>query len=157
MSAVMLPGLDVGARPWMTRSRSDQTANVMANRHYSRRHPARLVGGPYDTIVLVTPDESATWVSIHPLFPQDGLYAWRCSIFRNEGPQLSSGLILEAMAITAELWAAPPPDGWVTFVDTAEVKSANPGYCFKQAGWWLDKSYVPNRRRPTLIRLRAAA
>lgn len=83
----------------------------------------------------------------------DGLDAWRCSIFRNEGAALSSELIVAAMQLTARLWAPlRPVDGWVTWVDTRKVVSTNPGYCFKQAGWWHDKSY----QHRYLVRLRAA-
>lgn len=83
----------------------------------------------------------------------DGLDAWRCSIFRNEGPALSSELIRAAMVLTARLWSGRPRDGWVTWVDTRKVRSSNPGYCFIMAGWWRDRDWS----HPHLIRLRADA
>lgn len=146
-------------RTWQVRGRADRAFVALADRHYSRRRPGHgNPVGPVESLVLVTPDESAAWATTWTRFPDDGLTAWRCSIFRNEGTALSSDLIREAMAITAELWGGrfPCPDGWVTWVDAAKVASAHPGYCFKRAGWWLDKAYQPDRRRRTLIRLRAA-
>ncbi len=83
----------------------------------------------------------------------DGLDAWCCSIFRNESAGLSSELIEAAMALTAERWSDRPADHWLrlTWIDTTKVRSSNPGYCFKQAGWWVDREWT----HPRLIRLRA--
>jgi len=80
----------------------------------------------------------------------DGLDAWRCSIFRNEGAGLASELILEAMRLTYELWNDRPDDGWVTWVDTRKTPGPNHGYCFKRAGWRLDRDW----KHAYLIRLR---
>ena len=160
MTAAVLPGMKLGG-PWTVRRHTDGAACALADRHYSRR-PSSVgsgkVGGPNRRLVLVTHDESAVWVTTWPQFPQDGMDAWRCSIFRNEGAGLSSSLIREAMDLTAELWSdGHPADGWSTYVDTRKVAGTNPGYCFKLAGWWLDRSYLPDRRRASLIRLKAAA
>ena len=80
----------------------------------------------------------------------DKLDAYRCSYFRNEGAGLSSELIVAAMDLTHDMWGYPPKDGWVTWVDRRKVESSNPGYCFKQAGWWLDREWS----HPHLVRLR---
>lgn len=145
-------------RPWQVRTRVDRAFVALADRHYSRRTPGKGNPiGPVKSLVLVAPDEAAAWATTWTKFPDDGLDAWRCSVFRNEGSNLSSVLIRAAMDLTAELWGDCPPDGWATYVDTAKVSGTNPGYCFKRAGWWLDRSYLPDRRRATLIRLRAAA
>lgn len=96
---------------------------------------------PGETVVLITPDARAVfgWWRPHPtsgITAMNGLDGWTCTIFRNIGPTLSSLLILDA-----ELWiysvdSAPPgPDGLLTYVWDDKVRSANPGYCFKQAGW----------------------
>jgi hypothetical protein len=162
MTALTLPGLDAGI--WQVRRSTDAAACALTDRHYSRR-PTSIgsgkVGGPNRKLVLVTPCERATWVTTWPKYPQDRLDSWRCSVFRNEGAGLSSDLILAAMELTAALWAlpipTPPRDGWSTYVDAAKVASTNPGYCFLVAGWWRDRTYQPDRRRRTLIRLRAAA
>lgn len=145
---------------WQVRRRSDRAANELADRHYSRRRPGvGRVAGPGRALVLVTGDELATWVTTWPKYNADGLEAYRCSIFRNEGPYLSSDFVVEAMRATEAEWGPPPVDAWVTWVDTAKVgaNGSNPGYCFLRAGWWRDRSYAPDRRRSTLIRLRAHA
>lgn len=109
------------------------------------------------TLVLRSIDHKAGWISAYTVHPDDGLDAWRCSMFRNEGSELSSTLIVAAMECTRALWGAPPVDAWVTYVDTAEVDSEIPGYCFRRAGWKRDRTYAPDRRRKTLIRLRGPA
>lgn len=141
---------------WEVVRRSDPVVAALADRHYPRRaRGCGRVGGPHRLIVLRSVDLAAGWITAYTVHPDDGLDAWRCTMFRNEGGGLSSALIREAMAITADLWGAAPPDGWLTYVDTAKVASPNPGYCFKRAGWRLDHTYRPDRRRRTLIRLRA--
>ncbi|MGH9222613.1 MAG: hypothetical protein ACRD2W_02150 [Acidimicrobiales bacterium] len=150
--ALTLPGVEVG--PWCVRECSDRVLVAFADRHYPRRSIGwPVVGPPGHRLALVTPCERAVWLTHYTDHPDDGLDAWRCSIFRNEGAGLSSVLILSAMAMTAEQWGAAPPDGWVTFVDPRKVNGTNPGYCFLVAGWWRDRNY----EHPHLIRLRAAA
>lgn len=109
--------------------------------------------------MLVTPCERAVWLTHlpKPELALDELDSYRCSIFRNEGAGLSSALIRAAMELTEALWGPPPPDGWVTWVDTRKIESAHPGFCFKRAGWWLDREWAPKRGRRGRIRLRASA
>jgi hypothetical protein len=57
-----------------------------------------------------------------------------CAIFRNEGAGRSSDLILEAMRAA---WVRWPGERLYTYVNPRRVRSANPGYCFKAAGWQL--------------------
>lgn len=140
------------------RDRGDRAARALADRHYSRRTlGAVTVGPPGRVLVLVTPCERAAWVTHWPDFALDGLDAWRCSLFRNEGAGLSSALIRDAMAATGQLWCGRPTDGWVTWVDRTAVRSSNPGWCFLRAGWWVDRGWQPDRRAPNLRRLRARA
>lgn len=144
---------------WRVRNEWDPAANALADRHYSRQTPGSgQIGPPGERVVLVSVDEQALWLTHYPRheFSQDGLDAYRCSIFRREGGALASTLIREAMDITERLWG-PAPDGWVTWVDTRKVRSSNPGYCFLQAGWWIDHDWSPARGRRGRIRLRAAA
>ena len=155
LMAMVLPGME-SAGLWQVRSCRDAAACAMADRHYSRRRSSigsGKLGGPNRRLVLVAQDERAVWVTTWPEFQQDGMDSWRCSVFRNEGSALSSALILEAMDLTCRLWTDRPRHGWSTYVDTAKVRSANPGYCFKRAGWVLDRTYRPDRRRRSLIRL----
>lgn len=65
----------------------------------------------------------------------NSLDGWTCTIFRNEGPTLSSALIREAEIALRDAKGECGPDGMMTYVWDARVRSANPGYCFKQAGW----------------------
>lgn len=151
--ALVLPGLE-GTSLWQIRNSKDPAALALADRHYSRRKPGSgQIGPPGRKITLVTPCERAVWLSHwpDPKYVLDGLDAWRCSIFRSEGAGLASELIEAAMEITAALWVDIPEDRWLTWVDRSKVASANPGYCFKQAGWWLDREW----HHPKMIRLRA--
>ena len=74
--------------------------------------------------------------------------AWMCSIFRNEGPTLSSELIIQAMAATRSELSEPPPEGLITFINPRKIrKKRDPGRCFLrrvQRGWndeeWLGRS-----------------
>jgi hypothetical protein len=71
----------------------------------------------------------------------NGLDGWTCSIFRNVGTYRSSDLVLAAEFALLEaefmgLTAAPcGPDGMMTYVWPAKIKSTNPGWCFQVAGW----------------------
>lgn len=139
---------------WRRVTKFDPRGAELADRHYSRR----TVGSPQfmppgRTLVFVTEDGAAVWGTHWPQahLAMDGLDAWRCSIFRNEGPHLSSDLIREAMDLTAVLWQTRPTDGWLTFVKIAAVRSVNPGACFKAAGWKLDRTW----QHPKMVRLRA--
>lgn len=141
---------------WERGHRFHPDAVALADRHYSRRK----VGSPQFVapgrcIVLLTPCRRAVWVTHWPQahLAMDGLDAWRCAMFRNEGAGLSSDLILAAMDETARIWTDRPQDGWLTFVDRTKVPSENPGYCFKQAGWELDRTWTHKR----MVRLRAPA
>ena len=112
----------------------------LADGHYSRR----TIGSPQfmppgQTLVLVTPDELAVfgWWRPDPssgIEAMNGLDGWTCTIFRNTGPTLSSELILAAESELLSRYTCGP-DGLLTYVWDRKVRSVNPGYCFKQAGW----------------------
>ena len=153
MEALTIPGVEAGI--WQIRNRFDRAAAELADRHYSREKKSPQVGGPGFVLILVTPCERAAWISkrhattttsarvLSDGFPD----AYRCSLFRNEGAGLASDLIVEAMRMTEDLWGAAPI--WVTYIDRDAVSSANPGYCFKCAGWVTDRSFD----HPRLVRL----
>jgi hypothetical protein len=153
VTALVIPGVEVGV--WQLRSKGDPAACALADRHYSRQRPGSgQVGPPGRLLVMVTPCERAVWVTHWPRpdLALDGLDAWRCSIFRNEGAGLSSDLIKAAMALTAERWHDRPADGWVTWIDARKVRhKRDPGRCYLKAGWTLDRSWSHRH----LIRLRA--
>ncbi len=105
-------------------------------RHYSAlpyrdgRERDRFAGPGYKT-VLLTQDQRALFVW-RKFIDDSGQQGINCAVFRNEGDLLSSDLIREAMAIA---WLRWPGERLYTFVNARKVRSPNPGYCFKQAGW----------------------
>lgn len=125
---------------WQPVTKFDPRSATLADRHYSRRKPgSRQFMPPGQTLILMGVDEAAVfgWWRPHPrsgIVAMNGLRGWTCTIFRNEGRLRSSDLILEA---EAELLARfdVGPDGLLTYVWDRRVASANPGYCFKKAGW----------------------
>jgi hypothetical protein len=94
---------------WTKVTKFDTRACALADRHYSRRK----VGSPQfmppgQTIVLLSADERAVWGWWRP-HPDSGIKAM-------------NGLDVG-------------PDGLLTYVWDKKIRSANPGYCFKVAGW----------------------
>ena len=123
---------------WHLAWRADPCAAAIADRHYSRQSvgAAQFVP-PGRCCVLLA--EDALWVTSWP-FAEYVRHAWAgawvCSIFRNEGPHLSSEIIREAIAATRARWPEVPPLGLVTFVDPGKVRrKRDPGRCFLRAGF----------------------
>lgn len=126
---------------WLVVPKFTPVGARLADGHYSRRK----VGSPQfmppgETIVLVTDDESAVFGWWRPNIAgshvaMNGLDGWTCSIFRNTGAHLSSDLILEAERALVASGRGCGPDGLLTYVWDAKVRSSNPGYCFLMAGW----------------------
>jgi len=126
---------------WRRVTKFDPVGCALADRHYSRRKPgAPQFMPPGQTLVLVTPNEDALfgWWRPHPgakLAAYNGLDGWTCTIFRNEGPRLSSLLILEAERILEATGYGCGPDGLMTYIFDRKIRSTNPGYCFQMAGY----------------------
>ena len=129
---------------WRLSNRNDVRALPLADRHYNRqRIAAPGFVPPGRCLVLLTDDETALWVTSWP-FSEYVKHAWAGawinSLFRNEGPAVSSALILDAIACTQSIWS-PPALGIVTFVDPSKVAGINVrgkrivGYCYKRAGF----------------------
>lgn len=126
---------------WQIVKKFDPRACALADRHYSRRK----VGSPQfmppgQTIVLLSHNERAVfgWWRPHPkagIKPMNGLDGWTCTIFRNEGAGLSSDLILDAEEAIFIRGHGVGPDGLLTYVWDKRIASANPGFCFKKAGY----------------------
>lgn len=121
---------------WLGVKDGDPRAYALYQRHYSFRiyksgRRNRLIAGPGEKMVLLT-------------FQTDALFVWRkfddmrhepgvnCAVFRNESRIQSSTLILEAMELAWDRW---PGERLYTYVNAKKIKSSNPGYCFKKAGW----------------------
>lgn len=127
---------------WQRVTKFDHRAVRLADEHYSRRKPgSRQFMPPGQTVVLLSRDERAVfgWWRPDPssgIKAMNGLDGWTCTIFRNAGcPVLSSDLILDAeRALLAEGYDVGPT-GFITYVWDRKVASANPGYCFKRAGY----------------------
>ena len=127
---------------WRISHKYDPIGAKLADGHYSRR----TVGAPQfmppgETFVLVAPNAVFGWWRPHPasgLVSMSGLDGWTCSIFRyvrGEARVVASALILEAESLLAAHRGPPGPSGLLTYVWDAKVKSGNPGFCFKCAGW----------------------
>lgn len=130
---------------WHLSHRADKRALPIADRHYNRQK----IGSPQFVppgrcLVLLTERADALWVTSYPeakYVQHAWAGAWMCSCFRNESNYLSSQLITEAVAAT-RWYASTDPDwgdipalGFITFVNKGKVRSDNPGYCYKMAGW----------------------
>lgn len=128
---------------WQVIKDGDPKAFVLFRRHYTfhkYKDTRRNLRTNYrNRFLFVGPGEKLVlW------HPAGALFVWRkfidrsgqkgvnCAVFRNESPLLSSKLILEAEEIAWHRW---PGERLYTYVDPRKIKSPNPGYCFKMAGW----------------------
>lgn len=125
-------------RGWVAVADGNDSVRAIFDRHYSRyryadgRSPLLFVG-PGEKLVLLRHDARAIFVW-RRFISADGQDGVNCAVFRNEGLELSSQLIREADALADARW---PGERHYTYVAPAKVSSANPGYCFKCAGWRL--------------------
>ena len=113
----------------------DQECRQLADRHYSRRTPgARQFCYSGRKLVLRNAEGTTlfVWMYPKPEMRMDDQTGYNCAIFRNESERLSSEIILEAERMAIEKWG---PNRFYTYVDPSKIESANPGYCFKKAGW----------------------
>lgn len=132
---------------WLPSADMDPRGVALFRRHYSYglerrvgRDRALSNGfiGSGKKMVLLTADCLALWAWVRPSKSRaDGQSGVQCSIFRNEGPVLSSLLIAEADALA---WAKWPGERHWTYVHphkTAHRRSKRnpPGHCFIEAGW----------------------
>jgi hypothetical protein len=117
---------------------------ALADMHYTRQTPgSNQFCRPGKNLCLLTSDGMAGWVTWRPLpriGRKDGLEAWECTFFRNEGPRLSSELVREATEHTWSAWGWPPRDGLITSIGVEATrrrrsKSKPAGVCFREAGW----------------------
>lgn len=134
----VLPIVLPGGGHWVQVQDGDPAARALSRRHYSYRpyrdgrDPKKFVG-PREHIVLITPDARALFVWRRFMIPsRDGQQGVCCSVFRNESGILSSDLILEAEEWAWRRW---PRERLYTYVNPRKIRSTNPGYCFKAAGW----------------------
>ena len=123
---------------WLPSNHADPRAIALYLRHYSARHykdsrPRRQFCPPGEKMVLLTEACDALFVWHHPVMERlSGQEGVNCTIFRNEGPVLSSELIREACDLAWQRW---PGQRLFTYVADAKIRSSNPGACFQKAGW----------------------
>lgn len=134
--------------PWIRTYRSDPEVLHLMDRHYSRQ----TIGSPhvvkpsYKHIVLKTLDGKACWIGVWQKHRKDIVGpAWECQAFRNEGacdpitkkPLLASDMIRHAIKAMISEWGYDnmPATEIITYVDQAKIKSKNPGYSYKRAGF----------------------
>lgn len=138
----------------------DGTAPFNIGPHYSRRTPgAKTFTGCGQEIVLITDCARACWAVVRQQTPRvrgsgssrgrtgdtdrASRYIWRNMLFRNLGAGLSSELITSATLATYVFWrlryGALPAERLRTEIGIKEVASKNPGYCYKCAGWSVDR------------------
>ena len=129
---------------WLPILDGDDRARALQRRHYSRRVYAdgrkpRLFVGPGDKMVLLTERCDAVFVW-RKFIDDSGQEGVNCALFRNEGPERASDLILEAERLA---WGRFPGTRLYTYVDPEKITRHNerhrrnrpPGYCFIMAGW----------------------
>lgn len=124
----------IGGSVWVPVRDGNATASSLYDRHYSRNPGSRghlRCAGPGEKMVLLTPCARGlfVWRKFISKDQQDGV---NCAIFRNEGAGLASELIVAAMELAWQRW---PGERFYTYVNPRRVRSTNPGYCFKRAGW----------------------
>jgi hypothetical protein len=111
----------------------DAECSMLADRHYSRQKVGARQFMPNGRKIVIRDRGGLIvfcwlWQEIR----DDHEPGYNCSLFRNEGPRRSSDVILECEGIALERWG---PNRVFTYVKPAAIRSLNPGYCFKCAGW----------------------
>lgn len=127
---------------WQVVRDGNDTARAIFDRHYSRRRyrdgrKPKLIVGPGRKLLLLRCDARAlfAWRKFKDDSGQQGV---NCAIFRNEGDEVASTLILEAEHLARERW---PAERFYTYVDPRQVKPTMVrgypvwGFCFYRAGW----------------------
>ncbi len=129
-------GLIKASQFWFYAKDGDEFCRAVFQRHYSfRRYKdgrrQNLFVGPGEKVVLLTANGDALFIW-RKFKSGDGQRGINCAAFRNESDTLSSALILDAESVAARRW---PGERLFTYVNPRRIKSSNPGYCFKLAGW----------------------
>lgn len=136
---------EVSSAPcWRVVSKCAPRLLELADAHYTRQKPGTpQATRPGVNLAMLLNDGTAGFVAWRPIPEvgrQDNLEAWECTLFRNDGPHLSSVLILAAVNLVHRQWGWPPRDGFITavgVVQTVRRRSIRslPGQCFRMAGW----------------------
>lgn len=127
---------------WLTKD-GDRDCLALYEKHYSARRYAdgrrrTQFVGPGEKVVLRTELGDAFFVwrrfidDCRDARTGERQAGINCAAFRNDGAYRSSELVAQADAIADCLW---PDCRHYTYVHPQGIRSANPGYCFKVAGW----------------------
>lgn len=150
MSALFSTEMMTGSRFWRASRDGNPMGLALYRRHYSSRRykdgrdPALFVG-PGEKMVLLSHLDDALFVW-RRFIDASGQLGVNCAVFRNESPHRASEMILDAEIWARERW---PGERLYTYVNPDQIRSTNPGYCFKMAGW---RACGHTRgRRPLLI------
>lgn len=133
---------------WYPVTDADPRLYALYRRHYSyekvRNYPGKVrlrqngrtptMGAFRDYLALLGSTCQSAWLWVRPPdgISQSGQRGVVCQFFRNESDTQSSDLIREASDLAWRKW---PGQRLYTYVWDAKVRSVNPGYCFKRAGW----------------------
>jgi hypothetical protein len=137
---------------WQRVTKFDPRAVILADRHYSRRKiGSRQFMPPGETVILLSDDAMAVfgWWRPHPasgIKAMNGLDGWTCTIFRNESNELSSKMILAAEQYLLNLGVSIGKSGFITYVYDKKIRSSNPGFCFKMAGYKVTGRSKDNKK-----------
>ncbi len=118
---------------WLITKDGDRDALELFSRHYTYRKGRKIKQfvGPGEKMVLITPKSDALFVW-RKFIDDSGQQGVNCAVFRNESKAQSSQLIKEAVEIARKRW---PKERFYTYVNSASIRSKNPGCCFLKAGW----------------------
>lgn len=128
------PYFDFGVGNWIQIKDGNPLAMDLFKRHYSKYvykdgRQLKLFVGPGEKLVLISTCGRALFVWRKYISNEVGV---NCAVFRNESDKKSSELINEAVLIALKRW---PDHRLFTYVNPFKIKSVNPGYCFKLAGF----------------------
>ncbi len=90
-----------------------------------------LILGPGEKMLLMTPADDAVF-AWRKFIDDSGQTGINCAVFRNESVHLASWLIEQAVELAWQRW---PDERLYTTVNPTAIKSTNPGFCYKKAGW----------------------
>lgn len=120
----------------------DDSCRAIFDNHYSRyiyadgRRP-KLIVGPGEKMLLLRADGAALF-AWRRFIDDSGQQGVNCAIFRNEGDDVASALIIEAEEPARRRW---PGLRFYTYIDPRKIKPTmvrgHPvwGFCFYRAGW----------------------
>lgn len=114
---------------------ADPECAALADRHYSRGKIGARQFLPNGRKIVIRDSQGLIvfgWLWCYEGLRLDDQSGYNCTLFRNESSRLSSEVILECERIAVSTWG---PNRGFTYVKPSAIRSVNPGYCFKRAGW----------------------